>query len=203
MIFIETISFSDALKFPFKTPVRLLYVLWLIIPILGWLVLFGYVVRLINEFIDGNYEGLIKLEFVDDLKLGAGMFVKALPFYVLYFIVLSAVIYLNDALGTLIQLLAIFIVPLLAVNFFRKQTISSFFEFDVLNVAKDNLGEYITTVIKQIILSIIFAILSIIIIGIPAFYFTSSIFIANFYGKFIAQKHTLALKTQSNDPLTV
>lgn len=203
MIFIETISFSDALKFPFKEPLRLLYALWLLIPILGWLILFGYVVRLVNEFIDGNYNGLIKLEIIEDLKLGIAMFVKALPFYVVYFLILSAVIYLNDTLGSLIQLLAMFIVPLLAVNFFRKQTISSFFEFDVLNVARDNLGEYITTVIKQIVLSIIFAILSLLIIGIPAFYFTSSIFIANFYGKFIAQKHTVAIKTQSSDPLMV
>jgi len=34
-------------------------------------------------------------------------------------------------------LLALFVIPILAVNFFRKQTIESFFEFDVLNVVKE------------------------------------------------------------------
>ena len=80
MIIIETLSLSDAFKYPFKTPTRLVYVLLLLIPILGWLVLFGYLVRLVNEFIDGRYEGLIKLEIVDDLKLGVITFVEGSSF---------------------------------------------------------------------------------------------------------------------------
>jgi hypothetical protein len=203
VIFIETISFTDAFKYPYKVPVRILYVLLLIIPIIGWLILFGYIVRLVNEFIDGNYEGLIGLELVEDLKLGLLMFLKALPFYIIYAVIMSAAMYISEALGTLIQLLAIFILPLLVVNFCRKQTVGSFFEFDIFNIARDNLGEYIAAVIKQLILSIIFVLLSFILIGIPGLYFTSSIFVANFYGRYIAQNHSLALKIQSDKPLTV
>ncbi len=203
MIFIETISFTDAFKYPYKVPVRILYVLLLIIPIIGWLILFGYIVRLVNEFINGNYKGLIELELVEDLKLGLLMFLKALPFYIIYAVIMSAAMYISEALGTLIQLLAIFILPLLVVNFCRKQTVGSFFEFDIFNIARDNLGEYIAAVIKQLILSIIFVLLSFILIGIPGLYFTSSIFVANFYGRYIAQNHSLALKIQSDKPLTV
>ncbi len=76
----ETISFSDAFKYPFKTPKRLLYALWLIIPILGWFALFGYIVRLVNEFVEGRYEGLIKLDFMEDLKLGFITFLKSSSF---------------------------------------------------------------------------------------------------------------------------
>ena len=101
------------------------------------------------------------------------------------------------------MLLALFVIPILAVNFFRKQTIESFFEFDVLKVVKDNLGDYVVTVLKQYVLSIVFLILSIVLIGIPALFFTNSILIANFYGNHIEQKHTLAFKTQSKDQLTV
>jgi hypothetical protein len=100
-------------------------------------------------------------------------------------------------------LLALFVIPILAVNFFRKQTIEYFFEFEVLNVVKDNLGDYVVTVLKQYVLSIVFLILSIVLIGIPALFFTNSILIANFYGNYIEQKHTLAFKTQSKDQLTV
>ena len=49
------------------------------------------------------------------------------------------------------MLLALFVIPILAVNFFRKQTIESFFEFDVLNIVKDNLGDYVVTVLKRIL----------------------------------------------------
>ena len=204
MIIIETLSLSDAFKYPFKTPTRLLYALLLLIPILGWLVLFGYVVRLVNEFIEGRYEGPIKLEIMDDLKLGIITFVKALPFYIAYIIVISIASYISASLGSLVSfLLAFFVVPILMVNFFRKQTIESFFEFDLLNVVKDNLGDYIMTMLKQYAVTIVFLILSIILIGIPGLCFTSSIFVANFYGNYIEQKHPHAFGAQSKNISTV
>ncbi len=189
MIIIETISFSEAFKYPFKTPARLLYILLLIVPIIGWLALFGYIVRLINEFVEGRYEGLIKLDFMEDMKLGFMMFLKALPFYIIYAIILSAAMYVNETLGNIVSLLlGFFVIPMLAVNFFRKQTIESFFEFDILNVVRDNPGEYIITVLKQYALGIIFLILSIVLVGIPGLFFTNSIFIANMYGRFVEKR---------------
>jgi len=200
----ETISFSDAFKYPFRTPKRLLYVLWLFIPVLGWLILFGYGVRLVNEFIEGRYEGLIKLDFMEDLKLGFITFLKALPFYILYIAIVFAATFVNETLGNLVNfLLGFFVVPILVVNFFRKQTIESFFEFQLLDIVRDNPGDYVLAVLKQYALIIIFAILSIVLIGIPAMFFTNSIFIANLYGRLVEQRHTLALKSQSNDPVTV
>ena len=96
-------------------------------------------------------------------------FVKALPFYIVYAVVIFAATYVSPNLGSLIELLlGFFVIPILAVNFFRKQTIESFFEFDLLNVVKDNLGEYVMAVLKQYALVIVFAILSIVLIGIPA-----------------------------------
>jgi len=189
VIIIETISFSEAVKYPFKVPQRLLYILLLFIPIIGWLALFGYVVRLVNEFIEGRYEELIKLDFMEDLKLGFMVFLKALPFYIAYMVILSATTYVNETLGNLVNLLlGFFVIPLLAVNFFRKQTIESFFEFDVLNIVRDNPGEYIVTVLKQYALVIIFAVLSIVLVGIPAMFFTNSIFVANLYGRLVERK---------------
>lgn len=189
MIIIETISFSEAFKYPFKTPKRLLYALLLIVPIVGWLALFGYSVRLINEFIEGRYEGLIKLDFMEDLKLGFMVFLKALPFYIVYVIILSAATYVNETLGSLVSLLlGIFVIPMLAVNFMRKQTIESFFEFAILNLVRDNLGEYIITALKQYALNFVFLILSFVLVGIPAIMFTSTIFFANMYGRLVEKK---------------
>jgi len=186
VIIIETISFSEAFKYPFKTPARLLYALLLIVPVIGWLVLFGYTVRLINEFVEGRYEGLIKLDFMEDLKLGFTVFLKALPFYIVYAIILHAATYVSEIFGNLVSvLLGVFVIPLLAVNFMRKQTIESFFEFDILNIVRNYFGEYITTVLKQYALSFIFLILSAVIVGLPALMFTNTIFIANMYGRLV------------------
>jgi len=189
VIIIETISFSEAFKYPFKTPARLLYALLLIVPIVGWLALFGYGARLVNEFIEGRYEGPIKLDFMEDLKLGFMLFLRALPFYIVYVIILFAATYVSEAFGNLVSLLlGFFVIPMLAVNFFRKQTIESFFEFGVLNVVKENIGEYIITVLKQYALIIIFMVLSIVLVGIPAMIFTNSIFIANMYGRLVERR---------------
>ncbi|MFZ2499417.1 MAG: DUF4013 domain-containing protein [Methanosarcina sp.] len=204
VIFIETISLSDAFKYPFKDPKKLLYALLLLIPILGWLVLFGYIVRLVNEFIEGRYEEPLDLDLMEDLKLGAITFVKALPFYIVYAVVIFAINYISPNLGSLIELmLGFFVIPILAVNFFRKQTIESFFEFDLLNVVKDNFEEYVMAALKQYAVAIVFAILSIILIGIPALCFTSSIFIANFYGRIVEQKNTPIFKPQLDEPSTI
>ena len=204
MIIIETVSFSDAIKYPFKAPKKLLYALLLLIPILGWLIILGYIVRQVNEFIEGRYEEPLDIALIEDLKLGAITFVKALPFGIAYVIVILAITYVSPTLGSLISLLLeIFVVPILMVNFFRKQTIESFFEFDIFNVAKNNLEDYIVTALKQYILLIVFAILSIILIGIPAMILTYSMLIANFYGRSIEQKNALAIKTQTKDPLTI
>ncbi|MFV8415890.1 DUF4013 domain-containing protein [Methanosarcina mazei] len=194
MIIIETISFSEAFKYPFKTPKRLLYALLIFVPIIGWLALFGYGVRLVNEFIEGRYEGPIKLDFMEDLKLGFMVFLKSLPFYIIYIIILFAATYVSEGLGNIISLLlGFFVVPMLAVNFFRKQTVESFFEFSVLNVVRDNLGEYIITVLKQYTLVIIFMVLSIVLVGIPGMLFTNSIFVANMYGRLVERKAEASL----------
>jgi hypothetical protein len=127
-----------------------------------------------------------------DLKLGIIIFVKSLPFYIVYTIVLSVVNYVSPTLRILVSLLlGFFIIPILTVNFYRKQTINSYFEFDILNIVKDHLGDYIMVISKQYALPFLFLILSIVLIGIPGLLFTSSIFIANFYGNLIERKPVL------------
>ena len=127
-----------------------------------------------------------------DLKLGIIIFVKSLPFYIVYTIVLSVVNYVSPTLRILVSLLlGFFIIPILTVNFYRKQTINSYFEFDILNIVKDHLGDYIMVISKQYALPFLFLILSIVLIGIPALLFTSSIFFANFYGNLIERKTAL------------
>jgi hypothetical protein len=204
VIIIENVSFSDAFRYPFKKPKRLLYALFLLIPIFGWLILFGYLARLVNEFIEGRYEGPIKLNIMDDMSLGFTIFLKSLPFIIVYVILISAVSYVSETFGILLNLLlSFFIIPILQVNFYRKQTIESYFEFDILNIVKDNLGSYVVAILKQYALAIIFLVLSVVLIGIPALIFTGAIFTANFYGKCTEAKNIFVSTPEYKDQVSV
>lgn len=184
----ETISFSEAFKYPFKRPKRLLYILLILLPIIGWFALFGYIVRLVNEFIEGKYEGLPPLSFMEDLKLGFVMFLKVLPFALFYVILFMGITFANETLGSVLNLLfAIFVLPILKINFLRKQTVGSYFEFGMLKYVTENIGDYVLTLLKQYALIIIFAMLFFVLIGIPALYFTTFIFFANFYGRVVKE----------------
>ncbi|MDD2439425.1 MAG: DUF4013 domain-containing protein [Methanosarcinaceae archaeon] len=180
----ETISFSKAFKYPFNRPMRLFYILLIFLPIIGWFALTGYIVKIINEFIEGKYEELPQLQFMEDLKLGFLLFLKSLPFFLVYIILIEGASYLNETFGIILNLLgSFFILPILTINFYRKQTVSSYFEFGILKCVTENFEDYVSTFIKQFVLILIFAVLSIVLIGIPAASFTSYIFFANFYGR--------------------
>ena len=185
----ETISFITALKYPFNKPKRLLYALLLLVPVIGWLALFGYVIRIVNEFIEGKYEELPKLHFTDDLILGFSMFLKSLPFYIVYIALLAGIMMIDEDIANILSiLLGFFVLPILNVNFYRKQTVGSYFDFGKLGYVMDNIGDYIVTMLKQYATYIIFLVLSIVLVGIPALYFTSLIFAANFYGRFVEEQ---------------
>jgi hypothetical protein len=78
-------------------------------------------------------------------------------------------------------LLEIFVVPILFINFFNKETIQSLFEFKILKVVYNNIGNYILVILKSIALALIFLIMIIVLVGIPAGSFTKNIFLADFY----------------------
>jgi hypothetical protein len=107
---------------------------------------------------------------------------KAIPFMIVYGVFDAIVSRAGDLTAGLASLLVgIFIVPILSINFFNKETIASFFEFGVLDSVFNNLGDYIIAILKSILLSIIFIVMSIVLIGIPAGAFTKNIFLADFY----------------------
>ncbi len=185
----DTISFSEAFKYPFKRPMRLLYILLIFIPLIGWFALYGLFVRIVNEFVEGKYEGLPALHFMDDLVLGFKMFLKSLPFFLVYFIVVLPVIFYDETAGNILSLiLGFFVLPVLSVNFFRKQTVGSYFEFGMLGYVAGNIGDYVVAMLKQYALIFVFLILSIVLVGIPAMQFTTWIFIANFYGRYVREE---------------
>ncbi len=157
----------------------------------------GYVVRIVNEFVEGKYEKTPLFRFNEDMRLGFFMFLKSIPFAIAYWLVLAVATGLSEGFGTVVSLiLGIFVVPLLTVNFIRKQTIESYFEIDIIRILNDQFGEYLIAYLKQFALGLVFGLLVLVIVGIPAALFTQSIFIANFYGRFI-EKGKISRKASS------
>ncbi len=182
----ESLSFEKAFKYPFNRLKGMLNALWLLLPIFGWFALFGYTVRIVNEFLEGKFEQLPLFHFMDDMKLGFMMFLKAIPFAIVYMVIISVMEFVSADLSQIVSfLLSCFVIPLLGVNFMKKQTIESYFEFKVLDAMKENLGDYIIMILKTYALTIIFAIMIIVLIGLPALMFTGSIFVADFYRRYV------------------
>jgi hypothetical protein len=181
----NTLKFTKAFKYPFNRPVGLLNILWFLVPIVGWLALFGYQVRIIKEFCDQKFEELPLFSFKEDMKLGFKMMIKMIPFmlcYVLMSFVLALIISPNIS-SSLNMIISLFAVPVLAINFTYKQTVQSFFEFSVLKSVVENPLDYVLALLKSIVLAIVFFVMMIILVGIPANAFTKNIFLADFYGR--------------------
>ena len=175
------LDFKTALNYPFKRAMGLWNILWILLPIFGWFALIGYGVRIIKEFSKGKFKELPLFNFRSDLSLGFFMFLKAIPFIIVY----SLIVFLFDSLGIpggfIEILLEFFVAPMLTINFVRKETVSSYFEFRVLKPVFNNFVDYIMVLLRSILLFVVFGVMSIILVGIPANVFTQYMFLADFY----------------------
>jgi hypothetical protein len=183
------LNFKTAFKYPFNRAKGMWNILWLLLPIIGWLVLGGYGIRIVQEFSKGKFKQLPILSFKSDLKLGFFMFLKSLPFVIVYVIILIILTVINPWLRGVIQvLLSIFVVPILIINFLNKETVSSLFEFKILKSVFTNLGDYVIAMLKSILLGLVFLLMIVILVGIPAGSFTKNIFMADFYRRNVKVK---------------
>ena len=178
----KILDFKSAFKYPFNRAKAMWNILWVLLPIIGWFVLGGYSIRIIQEFSKGKFKQLPVLNFKSDFKLGFFMFIKSIPFLIAYGLVLGLITALSPWVRGLAEFfLSLFVLPILAINFMNKQTIESFFEFKILKSVFNNLSDYVMALLKSILLGIIFLLMWIILVGIPAGSFTKNIFLADFY----------------------
>ena len=172
---------ETAFKYCFNRPKGMWNILWVLVPIFGWFALGGYGVRLIQEFSKGKFKKLPVLKFNSDMKLGFFMFLKALPFLIVYMIFIGLLNLIDPWFNLLRIITDLFMIPLLSIHFMNKETVESLFDFKILKAVYENLGDYLITILKSIALGIVFLIMWIILVGIPAGSFTKNIFLADFY----------------------
>lgn len=179
------LDFGSAFSYPFNRAKGMWNALWLLLPIFGWFALGGYSVRIVKEFVDGKFKQLPVMKFGDDMKFGFFMFLKAIPFIIAY-VIIALILELIPVLGDVVQIFfSLFVVPMLAINFMKKETVESFFEIDLVKPVMDNFKDYLVALLKSIGLAIIFFVMIIVLVGIPASMFTKNIFIADFYRRHV------------------
>jgi len=178
------VNFPTAFKFPFNNARRMWNILWVLLPIFGWFALFGYQINIINGFVKGNFKGLPKMEFSKNMKLGFWMFLKGLPFILALIFVSILLSAADQTLGSIGGFfIALFIVPVLTINFYQKQTVDSYFELSIVKHVFNNFQDYLIALLKSLGLAAVFIVMILILVGIPASAFTKNLFLADFYGR--------------------
>jgi hypothetical protein len=176
------LKFKTAFSYPFNRAKGMWNILWFLVPIIGWFALGGYGVRIIKEFSVGKFKKLPTFSFGSDLSLGFMMFLKSLPFMIILIAIMGVLDFTDSwATGILESLLRLFIIPIMFVHFYNKETVSSLFDFKILKSVFYNFWDYISAILKDIALMLIFLVMIIVLVGIPAGAFTQSMFIADFY----------------------
>ncbi len=176
------VDFKTAFLYPFNKASRMWNILWVLLPIFGWLALAGYQVRIVNEFVRGRFKHLPKMTFKSDLRLGFWIVVKAIPFWLVFMLVTMLAGMLHRSTGSFVQIfLSLFIVPIMTIHYFQKRTVESYFDLRQVNMVKRNLGEYLLVLLKSFGLATVFLLLTVVLVGFPAGQFTKNLFVADFY----------------------
>lgn len=183
------LEFSKGLKYPWGAPNGLWNIFWMLLPIFGWFALGGYGKKIINSIVRGNTKTLPEFGgFWDNFVTGIMLFLKMLP---LMAILIAFNLFLGSIkdMGVLSWLLwvayisfSIFIMPWIGVNLMEKYTVASTFEFNTAaKTVFGNFVDYLIAMVKTIGYVIIYAVLIVVLIGIPCLVFGQKLFIANFY----------------------
>lgn len=172
-------SFSNGLKYPWGNAKRLWNILWILIPIIGWLALFGYMQSIVRAIVAGNKSYLPEfISFGDNLKRGLMLFLKIIPLMLAYVLVAS-IPYIGQLAGLVAE---VFFLPYLVINLFVTDKFEESFNIKkTCNAVCNNLGDYLIAYLKTLGFGIIYLFLSIVLIGIPCLTFGKLFFLTEFY----------------------
>lgn len=191
----KMITFVQGLKYPFGRPVRLLNILWGLVPVLGFFAILAYMQKIINEIVKGKTKEVPKFgNFWQNTKAGFYLFIRALPIILSVLILFFLLLFMHIFGWLMILLLGFFILPLIFINYMVKETIGSSYDIEnSANAVSDNFLGYIKVMLKTFLYVLVCSLLSVVIIGIPLLVFGKFIYIADFYRNYEKKKKTLHL----------
>ncbi|MBD3354476.1 DUF4013 domain-containing protein [Candidatus Woesearchaeota archaeon] len=175
-------SLKQGLKYPWNKASRLWNILWLIVPIFGWFALIGYGKKIIRELISGKRK---KIPMFGNPWVNFKQGVIVIVMFIPTMIALGIINMIPVVGGTLYMLISIFILPWLTMNFFIEETFSSLWDVrKAFDIVFGNAMEYIIAYLKTLIYSVIYGLLSIVLIGIPCYTFGYFYFLTEFYSTY-------------------
>jgi hypothetical protein len=177
------VMFTEGLKFPWQKPRRLWNILWVLVPIVGWFALMGYIVRIVQNLNRGNTKEIPKMDdFWDKFVLGFMTFVKMIPFMVLLGIV-AWILKLVPIAGNIVYgFIALFIVPYLALNLMVTEKFAAIWEFEkAIKTVFGNFRKYLVALVMTLFYCAIYILLSIVLVGIPCLMFGQNFYMVDFY----------------------
>lgn len=175
-------SLEKGLKYPWNKASKLWNILWVFLPIFGWFALAGYGKKIVRELILKQNKHLPAFGgFWNNFQQGVIIFVFFIPTW----IVLSLINFIPFVGWIFYFFLTIFIIPWLTMNFFIKEKFAALWDIQkAFDVVFSHGKEYVFAFLKTIIFSVIYGLLSFVLVGIPAYVFGNMYFLAEFYKKF-------------------
>lgn len=164
----------------------------LLIGIVGFLILSGYMVAIVRQVARGEELPLPRWEqfgdlFMDGLRVGVALFVWSLPNLILYLPILIASIVASNGsdaaqailliitlgCGCLLFLYAIFlavVTPAIILRVAEEQSIAAAFDFNrILGMVREHLGSFILVVVGMVIAQFVAAFVGLLVCGVGIF----------------------------------
>lgn len=185
-------TIKSALKYPFAKFGRLFYWLWIFLPIIGWLALAGYNLRIIKDILKGNHKEVPKFgPFWDNCRLGlyafvvgiaVGLVTAGFSFLQMPMGIAGSVIYF--AVAIYVGLIS----PIMVIQLAETESISK--AFDVVRAHKivfKNFRKYIIVMLQQFVVSLVLLLASIpvitLIFTLPAISYSKQYLYSRFYAE--------------------
>jgi len=175
-------SLSEGLKYPWGQPVRLLNILWVLLPIFGWFALIGYGKKIILSLVKGHRTELPPFgSFSKNLSEGFMIFIYMIPTMIVLMII-QMIPLVGYILGLLVNW---FILPWLTINLMVKGEFSALWELEqAFNVVVNNAKAYVIAFVKTLVYSVVYFVLSFVLVGIPCNAFGGMYFLTEFYSDY-------------------
>lgn len=175
-------TLTEALKYPFANWKRLFNYFWILVPVWGWFVVYGYLIRILENLRRGRHRELPTIHPFKGL-FSAGFFLCVSIFA--YAIILFA-LSLIPVLGWLIYIYVLLISPLLLLRYSETKKIKDI--FDVVGASEvmfSHFKEYILAWLKTIAFIFILLVASLplvtLIVTLPAVSLGQYYFFGEFY----------------------
>lgn len=184
-------SIEEGFKYPFRKFKRLFYFYWIILPIIGWFWLCGYMLKIIQELVKGNNRELPPFgSYSENFQKGFFFFV-----YSLLISLIILIINIVPVIGHVLAIIFGLITPILTIQYTNKESFSDGLDIKkALILASNNIIEYIVAFFKTIVVFVILVIISLpiitLIVTIPAAQFFKFYFFADFYRNFAYKMST-------------